>query len=281
MSAAARPLLSVRLSVDYPGRPAVLNGVELDLEQGEILALVGRSGSGKSTLGLAALGLLGLRGGVARGSVVFESIELLALPERKMRRLRGSRMAFVPQSPIASLNPALRLETQLREAWRIHKGGTDHRQPVLEALEMASLPASREFLRLYPAQLSVGLAQRVLIAMAVLHRPSLLIADEPTSALDAITQAEILKLFADLNRRLGMAILYISHDLLSVAGLCHRVAILDGGRLVESGSVPEVFRAPRHPYARRLVEAMPVWSLGNLAAAVAETEPVAAPAQPG
>jgi ABC-type dipeptide/oligopeptide/nickel transport system ATPase component len=216
-------------------------------------------------LGLALLGLLGLRRGAVRGSVRFDGAELLTLPERALRSLRGSRIAFVPQSPIASLNPALRLESQLREAWRVH-ANLSKRNPELaiaEALELACLPATRDFLRQYPAQLSVGLAQRVLIAMAVLHRPSMLIADEPTSALDAVTQSEILRLFSDLNARLGMSILYISHDLLSVAALCHRVAILDAGELVEISTIENVFRSPRHPYVVRLVQALPVNPLGE------------------
>jgi ABC-type dipeptide/oligopeptide/nickel transport system ATPase component len=185
---------------------------------------------------------------------------LLSLSERAWRRLRGNRIAFVPQSPIASLNPAIRLETQLREAWRVHAKTSEQQadRAIAEALELACLPSTRDFRRQYPAQLSVGLAQRVLIAMAVLHRPSLLIADEPTSALDAITQADVLRLFADLNARLGTSILYISHDLLSVASLCHRVAILDAGELVEIGPVQDVFRSPRHPFVTRLVDALPV-----------------------
>jgi ABC-type dipeptide/oligopeptide/nickel transport system ATPase component len=250
-------LLSVRLTVDYPGRCGVVRDAAFDLPAGQILGLVGRSGSGKSTLGLALLGLLQYRGGSARGRVVFEGTELLKLPERLWRRLRGSRIGFVPQSPIASLNPALRLETQLKEAWRVHAPVAHAPQAISEALEMACLPSSREFLRQYPPQLSVGIAQRVLIAMAILHRPSLLIADEPTSALDAITQSEILRLFADLNRRLGTSILYISHDLLSVASLCSRVAIMNSGELVEVAPVEEVFHSPKHPYVAQLVRALP------------------------
>lgn len=250
-------LLSARLSVDYPGRPGVLKEVCFELNSGEILALVGNSGSGKSTLGLTLLGLVGLRGGVARGSVHFLGTELLGMPECEWRQWRGSRITFVPQSPVASLNPALRIGAQMQEAWANHAARAGGEERIHESLEMASLPATREFLRQYPSQLSVGLAQRVLIAMAVLHRPALLIADEPTSALDPITQAEILDLFRDLNRRLGMAILYISHDLQSVAGLCHRVAILNDGGIVETGDVREVFESPRHPYTRRLVNAMP------------------------
>src|ERR1035437_3741160 len=165
-----------------------------------------------------------------------------------MRSLRGREIALVLQSPMSSLNPALRIGTQLEEAWKIHHRSTreECESALLETLENVSLPAGRNILRQYPAQLSVGQAQRVLIGMAVLHRPPLLIADEPTSALDIITQSEILQLFSTLSRKLGMGILYISHDLLTIASLCHRVAILHDGEIVECSQTEQIFRNPKH-----------------------------------
>jgi len=252
------PLLSLRVSVDYGNKRDVLRDVQLEVSGGEICGLVGQSGSGKSTLSLAVLRLLEMKGGSARGEVQFAGRDLMKLPEREMRDIRGRQISLVLQSPHSSLNPALRIGAQLSEAWRAHARDGDAASAQISAsLASVSLPAGREFLRRYPAQLSVGQAQRVLIAMAILHRPLLLIADEPTSALDVITQAEILELFARLNRELGMAILFISHDLLSVATLCHRLAILHEGVIVESGSVRQIFERPAHPYTRRLLQALP------------------------
>jgi ABC-type dipeptide/oligopeptide/nickel transport system ATPase component len=252
-------LLRVSLSAGYAGRPNVLRDVELEMRQGEILALVGQSGSGKSTIALAILGLLGMRGGTVSGQAIFEGADLLKLPERRLREIRGRRIALVPQSPIASLNPALQLGTQFKEAWKAHQpsNGGQWRREALGALELASLGGIPEILNRYPRELSVGLAQRVLIAMAILHRPALVIADEPTSALDVITQSEILHLFEDLNHRLGTSILYISHDLLSVASLSHRVAILNGGEVVETGLTSQIFASPVHPYTTRLIASLP------------------------
>jgi ABC-type glutathione transport system ATPase component len=255
----AAPLLSLRLSVDYRQKPGVLRDVAIDLRQGEILGLVGQSGSGKSTLSLAILRLLHLKGGTARGSLLFKSEDLFAKTEAEMRSLRGREISIVLQSPLSALNPALRIGSQLSEAWRAHAKGTraDCDAAISAALVNVSLPNDGDFLCRKPSQLSVGQAQRVIIAMAILHRPSLLIADEPTSALDTITQSEILRLFAQLNRELGMGILYISHDLLSVAALCHRIAILNLGEIVECGDPSQIFGAPQHPYTQRLVAALP------------------------
>ncbi|MGH9788530.1 MAG: ABC transporter ATP-binding protein [Candidatus Acidiferrales bacterium] len=250
------PLLSVHLSVEYPGKPAVLRQVAFHIEPGEIVGLVGQSGSGKSTLALALLRLLHLRGGSAHGEVFYKDRDLMQLPEREMRKLRGREIAYVSQSPLSALNPALRIGTQLKEVWRAHASGNGP-APLLETLQSVSLPTDETFLQRYPSQISVGQAQRLLIAMAILHRPALLIADEPTSALDVITQAEILELFGRLNRDLSMAILFISHDLLSVASLCHRITILENGEIVECGRSQRVFEEPAHPYTRRLIESLP------------------------
>jgi peptide/nickel transport system ATP-binding protein len=256
----ARPLLSIRLSIDYPARPCVLNEAALEVRPGEVVGLVGSSGSGKSSLALALLRLLEFKGGHARGNVWFKGEDLMRLPEREMRSLRGREIAFVPQSPTSFLNPAVRIFDQMTEAWRAHQRG-DRRavaDGVARAIEQVGLPTDRSFLRRFPGEVSVGQAQRVLIAMAILHRPALLIADEPTSSLDLISQAEVLRLLSRLSRTLGMGILYISHDLLSIAGFCHRVAILHEGRIVEFAGTAAVFERPEHPYTRQLIAALPI-----------------------
>jgi ABC-type dipeptide/oligopeptide/nickel transport system ATPase component len=256
----AQPLLSLQLSADYPGKSAVLREVHLELHRGEILGLVGQSGCGKSTLSLAILKLLHLKRGRAQGRILLNGRDLMPLREREMRRLRGSQIGLVLQSPMAALNPALRIGKQLEEVWRVHRSTARQEciDAVLEMLGNVSLPADTAFLRRFPSQLSVGQAQRVLIAMAALHRPPLLIADEPTSALDIITQAEILQLFSTLSRRLGIGILYISHDLLSVATISQRVAVMDQGQIVECRATADLFALPQHPYTRRLIGALPV-----------------------
>jgi ABC-type dipeptide/oligopeptide/nickel transport system ATPase component len=255
----APPLLSLQLSVDYRNKTGVLRDVSLEIQPGEILGLVGQSGSGKSTLSLAILRLLHLKGGIARGNLLFKGEDLSAKSESQMRSLRGREISIVLQSPLSSLNPALRIGSQLSEAWRAHATAAREQcaAAITNALTSVSLPNDTDFLRRRPSQLSVGQAQRVIIAMAILHRPSLLIADEATSALDTITQSEILSLFARLNRELGMSILYISHDLLSVAALCHRIAILNSGEIVECGPPSHIFGTPQHAYTQKLVAALP------------------------
>lgn len=252
-------LLDLRLSASYPGKSAVLHNLQLGLRRGEILGLVGQSGCGKSTLALCILKLLHLKRGTAEGSILFDGRDLLSLTEREMRSVRGRHIGLVLQSPMSSLNPALRIGTQLREAWTVHQRSTreETEQAIRNSLEDVSLPADAKFLSRYPGELSVGQAQRVLIAIAILHKPELLIADEPTSALDVITQAEILQLFAELNRKRGMGILYISHDLLSVANISHRVAVMDKGEIVECRDTADLFRSPEHAYTRKLLSALP------------------------
>jgi ABC-type glutathione transport system ATPase component len=273
----SRTLLSAKLTVCYPGKAPVLRGISLEIAQGEIVGLVGQSGSGKSTLAMAILGLLGGPHGRQRatieGHIYFQGFDLLTLRERELRNLRGRSLSLVLQSPLASLNPALLIRTQLREAWRAHSdrsASSDCNRAIQSALKSVSLPSAdnkdgdnndnsniEDFLNKRASQLSVGQAQRVLIAMAIMHRPALLIADEATSALDVITQSEILELFARLNRETGMSILYISHDLPSVAGICHRIAILHEGQIVECGPTEQIFTAPVHAYTQRLMAALP------------------------
>jgi ABC-type glutathione transport system ATPase component len=260
----SRSLLSAQVTVRYPGKAPVLRGLSLEIARGEVVGLVGQSGSGKSTLAMAILGLLGRQRAIVEGNIFFQGADLLALRERELRDLRGRSLSLVLQSPLASLNPALQIRTQLREAWRAHSDSNASNQDcdraIQSALKSVSLPSNAEdpdFLHKRASQLSVGQAQRVLIAMAIMHRPALLIADEATSALDVITQSEILELFARLNREIGMSILYISHDLPSVAGICQRIAILHEGQIVECGPTEQIFTAPVHAYTRRLMSALP------------------------
>lgn len=250
-------MLHVELSADYPGKKNVLRNVTFDMSRGEVLGLVGQSGSGKSTLALALLRLLQFRGGTVRGRIVFEGQDLVTLPERQVQTYRGRQIAYVPQSPATSLNQALRIRTLISEAWRAHNPRAISQEAMLDLLTQVSLPAQADFLDVRSSQLSVGQGQRLLIALALVHGPRLIVADEPTSALDLITQQDILRLFRRISDDKGTAILFISHDLTSVAQICDRVAILYEGEIIEVGETQEVFERPRHDYAKRLIGALP------------------------
>ncbi|MBB5055802.1 ABC-type glutathione transport system ATPase component [Granulicella aggregans] len=251
-------LLKVDLQARYGDR-AVLKDVRFELEPGEALALVGTSGAGKSTIVLSLLGLLPWRGGTVKGEVLLDGLNLLTLKEREWRKRRGYRIALIPQSPMSALNPPLSLLTHFAHAWKAHnKGGQSvFKERLNTVLTEVQLPIDPEFLARRPSQISVGQAQRVLIALALLHRPAIIIADEPTSALDPVTQNQIVELLRHLTRLHGTALLYISHDLVSVVQLCDRMAVLDAGEIVETLAVKDLGLA-RHPMTRALLGALPV-----------------------
>jgi ABC-type glutathione transport system ATPase component len=254
----SEPLLRVQLEAGYAGR-TTLSDIRFELSQGEVLGLVGGSGAGKSTLVLSLLGLLPWRGGHVTGEVLLEGENLLALSERRLREMRGRRMALIPQSPMSALNPAISLQSHFNEAWRAHEKSPRAAlaDRVRELLAEVQLPADEEFLRRRPAQISVGQAQRVLIALALLHRPALIIADEPTSALDPVTQTQIVDLLRRVNRTHGATLLYVSHDLISVLRLSDRVAVLDAGTIAESLPVDRLGEA-RHEATISLLRTLPV-----------------------
>jgi ABC-type glutathione transport system ATPase component len=253
------PVMQVRLRASY-GNDSVLKDVEFELCAGEALGIVGTSGAGKTTLAMALLGLLPWRGAKAYGEVLLDGCNLLAMRAREARRLRGRRIAFVPQSPMTALNGAVSLQAHFDEAWRAHEssGRKGLAVRVRQLMEEVQLPIDDEsFLRRKSGQISVGQAQRILIALALLHRPAIVVADEPTSALDPATQAEIIRLLLRLTRTNGTALVYISHDLVSVLQLCHRLAVLHAGVLVESIRVAEISQA-KHPATLRLLHSLPV-----------------------
>lgn len=249
-------MLEFRITARYGAIP-VLDGVSLRIERGQIAALAGLSGSGKSTLALALLRLLRYRGGSVTGSIQLEGQELMGLNESQMRAVRGRRIGYVPQNPVAALNGRLRVRTLLEETWKAHETGSPSNEFLRGLLENVNLPAGLDFREQRAGDLSTGQGQRLLIALALMHKPALVIADEPTSALDVITQAAVLALFTEINRKLGTAILFISHDLLSVASLAHRVDILHEGKIVESGAPAEIFSHPRHEFTKQLVGSIP------------------------
>lgn len=252
-----QPLLRVRLGASYGGK-SVLHDIDFDLHRGEVLGLVGTSGAGKSTLVLSLLGLLPWRGGRVTGEIVLDGQDLLQLSEGRLRERRGRQLALIPQSPMTALNSAISLENHFREAWRAHeKNGATSSARVQRLLDEVQLPSDPEFLRRRPSQISVGQAQRVLIALALLHSPALIIADEPTSALDPVTQAQIVDLLKGLSRNHGATLLYVSHDLVSVLRICDRIAVLESGTIVETLPVNQL-TAARHPATLNLLSTLPV-----------------------
>ena len=241
------------------GPVEVLDDVNFAVHAGEILGLVGESGSGKSVTATTILGMIRRPGRVLAGSVRFEGLDLLRLPEDEMMRYRGRRIALIPQSYRSALNPVISAGRQISRLSEIHQGCTRaqaHRR-ALELLDLVGVADPARRMQQYPHQLSGGMCQRVMIAMALATSPQLLIADEPTTGLDVSTAARILDLLRDLRNRTGAAILLITHDLGIVAQTCQRVAVMHAGQLVETAPVRELFRSPAHPYTRALVSAIP------------------------
>jgi peptide/nickel transport system ATP-binding protein len=238
----------------------VVDEISVEVRAGEVLGLVGESGSGKTTVGMALLGHVRRGGHVAGGVIRIDGRDLSSLGERELRRLRGGVVSYIPQDPGTSLNPALRISTQLEEILEAHaaEGGAKQRMArVREALEEVALPSDDEFLKNYPHQLSGGQQQRVAIAMAFANRPHVIVCDEPTTGLDVTTQARVLETVRDLCQSHQVAALYVSHDLAVIAELADRVAVMYGGRIVESGTRDQLFKDPSHPYTRRLLRAVP------------------------
>ena len=257
------PLLSVEgLQTHFETGEGVLravDGVSFSIERGEVLGLVGESGCGKSVTSLSIMRLVPPPGRVAAGRILFEGEDLLAKDAEAMRRVRGARIAMVFQEPMTSLNPVFSIGDQIASAILAHSGAGRREAwtRTVEMLDLVQIPSPRQRARDFPHQLSGGLRQRAMIAMALASGPALLIADEPTTALDVTIQAQILDLLRRLQAERGMAVLLITHDLGVVAELCHRVAVIYGGRIVEMAPVTSLFARPLHPYTRGLLQCLP------------------------
>jgi ABC-type dipeptide/oligopeptide/nickel transport system ATPase component len=257
------PLLQVEhLTVVFDARPApvvAVDDVSFSIQAGETLGLVGESGSGKSVTAFAILRLLQPPGRIAGGRVLFQGRDLVALPEREVREVRGAGISLIFQEPMTALNPVMRVGDQIAEALTVHGRASrqEARVRAVELLEAVRIPDAAQRVRDYPHQLSGGMRQRVMIAIALACRPPLVIADEPTTALDVTIQAQVLDLLRELKSRFDLALLLITHDFGVIAGMADRVAVMYKGRLVEEGPVRQILRDPRHDYTKTLLAAVP------------------------
>ncbi|HJV59807.1 MAG TPA: ABC transporter ATP-binding protein, partial [Albitalea sp.] len=253
------PLLEVRgLDVEFGSEAhpfKAVDGVSLAIDAGEVVGIVGESGSGKSVTALALMGLIDEPGRVRAERLQFDGRDLLTLPERARRAMLGREIAMIFQDPMTSLNPCFTVEYQLTETLRIHEGGSRKalRARALDLLRAVEIPDAERRLAAFPHQLSGGMSQRVMVAMAIACNPRLLIADEPTTALDVTIQAQMLALLLRLQRERGMALMLITHDLGVVAEVAQRVLVMYAGQVVETARVPELFDAPHHPYTEALL----------------------------
>jgi oligopeptide transport system ATP-binding protein len=242
------------------GTVYAVNGISYDLHEGETLGIVGESGCGKSVHALSIMGLIpNPPGEVVDGTAIFQSQDLLSLSRDEMREIRGSRIAMIFQDPMTSLNPVLTIGLQITEALTLHLGMSQHqaRDRAIELLKMVGIPGAEQRIDSYPHEFSGGMRQRAMIAMSLACNPQILIADEPTTALDVTIQAQILDLVKRLRAKLGMAMIWITHDLGIVAGLADRVIVMYAGYIVEMASVQDLFANPRHPYTVGLLASLP------------------------
>ena len=246
------------LSVTFDGFRAVDN-VDLTVDQGKVVGIVGESGSGKSVTQLALMGLIPYPGIIRADRLVFNDTDLMALSKNERRRITGKEVSMIFQEPMTSLNPCFTVEYQISEALKIHEGGTrqERRKRVIELLSQVGIPAPEDRLSVFPHQLSGGMSQRVMIAMAIACSPRLLIADEPTTALDVTIQAQILELLMDLQQEKGMALILITHDMAVIAETVEDVVVMYAGQVVEKNSVKNLFTSPSHPYTEALLNALP------------------------
>jgi peptide/nickel transport system ATP-binding protein len=257
------PTLEVRgLSTHFFSRAGVVRAVDdvsFTVQRGQVMGLVGESGSGKSVTGFSLLGLVDPPGRVVSGQVLFQGRDIAGLRDEEMRKLRGRHIAMVFQDPMMTLNPVLRIDTQMIEAVQAHErlSRTEARARARDALGLVGIPSPEERLRSYPHQFSGGMRQRVAIAIALLHRPELVVADEPTTALDVTIQAQILSEMQSLCGRFGTALVWITHDLSVIAGLADHIAVMYAGRIVEKGTVDQVLDRPMHPYTNGLIGSVP------------------------
>lgn len=257
--------LRTEFFLDKKRSVTAVNGISFHIKKGEIIGLVGESGCGKSVTSLSLMGLLGSTSGkVTHGEAIFEGRDLFRLDKNQMRRIRGGEMSMIFQEPMSSLNPAMRIDRQLMEGIRLRSNMTASRarEKARNMLQQVGIPDPERIMKNYPHQLSGGMSQRVMIAMAMSCQPKLLIADEPTTALDVTIQAQILELMRDIQQKEGMSILLITHDLGVVAEMCSRAIVMYAGEIVEEAPVDILFERPAHPYTMGLIDSVPKMGSG-------------------
>ncbi len=265
----ANPLLQVKnLHTVFPiqsGEVRAVNGINFNLDRGKVLGIVGESGSGKSVTAYSILRILDYPGNISQGEILYENEDIVRMSPGEMRQIRGARISIIFQDPMTSLNPVYTVQNQLVEAILLHtkRDRKQAKERALEMLQLVGVNEPQKRLKQYPYQLSGGMRQRVMIAMALACEPDILIADEPTTALDVTIQAQILELMQELKSKLGMAIIMITHDLGVIAEMCDEIIVMYAGRICERGTAEEIFYNPRHEYTKGLLRSIPNFALSK------------------